>query len=129
MTKEEHIEYWVVTAEHDWDVAISLFESARYDWCLYLGHLVIEKLLKAHYVKTNDVVPPKIHDLRRLAEKVELDFTAEQLSFFEHTNNFNIEARYPNEKLTFYKMCTKEFTEEKFKLIEEMYKWLRSRIV
>jgi HEPN domain-containing protein len=104
MTKEEHIEYWVVTAAHDWDVAISLFESARYDWCLYIGHLVIEKLLKAHYVKTTDEVPPKIHNLTILANKTDLKLSDTQLDFLDDFNRYNMETRYPNEKLTFYKM-------------------------
>ncbi|MCG8603545.1 HEPN domain-containing protein, partial [bacterium] len=28
-----------------------LFEKEDYHWALYIGHLVIEKLLKAYYVK------------------------------------------------------------------------------
>ena len=42
MTKEEHIAYWLKTAEHDWDTANHLFETGRHDWCLFISHLVIE---------------------------------------------------------------------------------------
>jgi hypothetical protein len=64
-----------------------------------------------------------------LVKKTDLELSDTQLDFLDDFNRYNMETRYPNEKLTFYKMCTKEFTEEKFKLIEEMYLWLKSRIV
>ena len=40
MTKEEHIAYWLKSAEHDLNAAESLFQSGKYDWCLFIGHLV-----------------------------------------------------------------------------------------
>ena len=36
----------------------------------------------------------------------------------------HIEARYPDQKYNFYKLCTKDFTEEYFYKIKEIYKWL-----
>ncbi len=47
MTKQEHIAYWLKSAEHDLEAANSIFASGRYDWCLFVAHLVIEKVLKA----------------------------------------------------------------------------------
>jgi len=54
MTKEEHIAYWLKTAEHDFEVANHLFETGRYDWCLFISHLVIEKALKAFWVRDSE---------------------------------------------------------------------------
>lgn len=48
MTKEEHITYWLERAAHDLETAESLFQSEKYDWCLFLAHLVLEKSLKAN---------------------------------------------------------------------------------
>ncbi|HED08412.1 MAG TPA: HEPN domain-containing protein [Ignavibacteria bacterium] len=68
MTQEEHIKYWLDSAEHDLDTANTLFSSGKYDWCLFISHLVLEKLLKAFYVKNNhNKIPPKTHNLVRLA--------------------------------------------------------------
>ncbi|MCL5991614.1 MAG: HEPN domain-containing protein [Bacteroidetes bacterium] len=128
MTKEENISYWLNSANHDLDTAKVLFESGRYDWCLFIGHLVIEKILKAHYVNDIDKVPPKIHDLVRLSRYINIEFNEERLKILERFNDFHIEARYPDEKLEFYKICTKEFTESNFKKIEEMYQWLLSKL-
>jgi hypothetical protein len=40
------------------DVAETLFQNEKYDWCLFIAHLVLEKTLKAFYVLVNS--PKKI---------------------------------------------------------------------
>ncbi|MEW6419598.1 MAG: HEPN domain-containing protein [Nitrospirota bacterium] len=72
MDKKEHIEYWLNSAEHDLDVAETLFQNKKYDWCLFIGHLVIEKVLKAFYVRDTSESPPWIHNLLRLSENIDL---------------------------------------------------------
>ena len=129
MTKIEHIQYWLDVAVHDLDTAESLFQSEKYDWCLFLGHLVLEKMLKALYVKTNtDNFPPKIHNLLRLAELSSLTVTTEQQEFFDDVNEFNLTARYSDYKEAFYKRCTRAYTEPYFIGIKENYAWLTSLI-
>jgi HEPN domain-containing protein len=60
MELNDHIRFWLNSAEHDLDTANSLFSNGKYDWCLFLGHLVLEKALKAVYVKDNkNRLPPK----------------------------------------------------------------------
>ncbi len=90
--------------------------------------MVLEKILKAHYVKDNHKVPPKIHDLVRLAESTNLKLTKKQEEFLFVVNTFNIEARYPEDKLKFYKVCTKEFADEHLTKIKDLYLWLKSQI-
>ncbi len=53
--------YWVNSANHDLDVSEALFQSGKYDWCLFIAHLVLEKILKAVYVKNKRVplISPK----------------------------------------------------------------------
>lgn len=43
MDKEERIEYWLNLAVHDLDVFETLFQNEKYDWCLFIGHLVIDQ--------------------------------------------------------------------------------------
>jgi HEPN domain-containing protein len=43
MERAKHIAYWLKSAEHDLESAETLFQHQRYDWCLFLGHLIIEK--------------------------------------------------------------------------------------
>jgi HEPN domain-containing protein len=126
MTVEDQIQYWLHAAEHDLPVAESLFSTAKFDWCLFIGHLVLEKTLKAHVVKATQLTPPKTHDLLRLASITSIAFKEEQLKFLETANAFNLEARYPDEKFSFSQLCTREFTERNFTLLKEMYQWLLS---
>ncbi len=47
MTNSEHINYWIDSAEYDLDSAFEIFEVGRYSWSLFIGHLALEKVLKA----------------------------------------------------------------------------------
>ncbi|OGW49071.1 MAG: hypothetical protein A2Z50_00540 [Nitrospirae bacterium RBG_19FT_COMBO_42_15] len=125
MTMQEKVHYWIKSAENDWIVAGHLFEKADYPYSLFFGHLTIEKLLKALFIKKFNAPPPYTHSLVYLAEKAELNISPERLEFLEVVTDFNLEARYPDERFNFYKKCTKEFTETNLKKIEEFKEWLQ----
>jgi len=60
MEKQDHIKYWIETSEHDLIASVSIFETGKYDWSLFIAHLELEKLLKAFWVKNNEgLYPPK----------------------------------------------------------------------
>lgn len=129
MTKREELTaYWLKSAESDLVVAEHLFEKGDYHYCLFIGHLVLEKALKAFYVKKKDENAPFKHSLSLLAEKTGLELTEVQETFLEEVTDFNIEARYPDIKFSFYKRCTKEFTGKYFREIKEFYRWLKEKI-
>ena len=67
---DKMIKYWLDSSEEDFVTMITLFENKRYCWSLFIGHLMIEKLLKSLFVKLNNDYPPYIHNLFRLAEKL-----------------------------------------------------------
>lgn len=126
--KEELIAYWQKSAETDLVVAEHLFEKGDYHYCLFIGHLVLEKTLKALYAKRIDLNVPYKHSLPLLAQKAEIELSEKQEAFLEDVSDFNIEARYPDIKFSFFKRCTKEFTDDYFKRIKEFYKWLKIKI-
>ena len=123
MDKKEHIQYWIKSSEHDLETAETLFQQAKYDWCLFIGHLVLEKILKAIFVKRSKEknFPPKIHNLLKLAELSDLNLSDEIKLDLINFNDFNIEIRYPDYKLQFYKKCDETFTKNKFAKIKEIY--------
>ncbi len=127
-TKETLIDYWLKSAASDMEVAGHLFEKGDYHYCLFFGHLVLEKALKALYVKNVNSNPPFKHSLPLLAEKGQLILTRDQETFLEEVTDFNMEARYPDIKFSFYKKCTKEFTEKYLNQIKEFYQWLKTLI-
>lgn len=124
MNKKEKLTYWIRSAENDWIVAGHLFEKKDYPYALFFGHLTIEKLLKALFVNKFDEPPPFTHRLTYLAEKISLDMPLKKMEMLEIITDFNLEARYPDEKFSFYKKCTNKFTEANLKKIEELKKWL-----
>jgi len=104
MEKNQYIEYWLTSAAHDLDVAETLFQTKKYDWCLFVGHLVIEKALKAFFIRDVGEVPPRIHNLLKLADATALQLLEEQKQFLGEINLFNIETRYPDRKSKFYQL-------------------------
>ena len=129
MKREEIIHYWIKSSDEDFEVMIDLFNLKKYSYALFFGHLVIEKLLKAYYVKNVEINVPKIHVLLKLADKSNIELTDEQKVMLKNFNTFNIKARYDDFKKKFYEKCDKEFTNEHIEKIKEMRKWLRAGIV
>ena len=84
----------------------------------------LEKLLKAVFTKSEDKTPPFSHNLVYLAEKAGLVLNEEKMELLEEITDFNLEARYPDEKFSFYKKSTKEFTVNKLVGIKEIREWL-----
>ncbi|MBN1615068.1 MAG: HEPN domain-containing protein [Deltaproteobacteria bacterium] len=125
---EKHAEYWLAESEKDLPVAESMLEREHYTWSLFIGHLVLEKVLKAIYVNEKHNVAPRIHDLVKLAKSTSLDLTEEQLVFLSEVSDFNLEARYPDEKHQFAVKCTREFTTNYLKRIKEMHVWLKRQM-
>ncbi len=124
----KQVDYWEKSAELDLDTPKSLMKSKKFDWALFMGHLVLEKILKAIYVKKKETFPPKTHNLLLLIKEIEIQISEEDSDFFEEVNTFNISTRYPDDQLKFYQLCTKEFTREKFEKIKEKYKWLKKEV-
>ncbi|MBU1179422.1 HEPN domain-containing protein [Patescibacteria group bacterium] len=125
---KELINYWKKTAEHSYDTMLALYKSKRYSDCLFYGHLVLEKILKGHVVKTTKKQTPYIHDLVRLAAIAELDLGEEIIDFLDDVNKFNLRTRYPEYRLRLYKACTKEFTKKMLDKIIQTYKMLCQKL-
>ena len=121
-------QYWVTTSSEDYKVMLHLLEKKDYAYALFFGHLLIEKLLKAVYCAINQKHAPYKHNLVSLAQEAHLEISENQQLDLEAITRFNIEARYPDLKLSFYNLCTKEFTEEYVKKIEDLRKWLLTKI-
>ena len=57
----------------------------------------MEKMLKAMYVKNVGKLPPRIHDIVRMADMANVEFDEPTLEFMDSINTFNISTRYPDE--------------------------------
>jgi len=108
---------------------LTLYENKKFNWALFVGHLMMEKLLKALYVKINNDYPPFIHNLLRLAEKCNLELNDDQRMFFVTITAFNINARYDDYKLSFQKKCTPEFTGIWIEKLKIYRTWIKKLII
>ncbi|WP_418314662.1 HEPN domain-containing protein [Salicibibacter kimchii] len=106
----------------------NLYKSKDFHWCLFMGHLVIEKLLKAVYVSKFFSYPPRIHNLLRLAEKSNLQISEEQANELDMLTTFNINARYPDYKQSIYRKSTEAFTAKHIEKIKELRTCLHSEL-
>ena len=108
-----------------------LYKGKKNSYCLFFGHLVIEKLLKGLYAKNNKENPYTIksHNLLALAEKCKLELSDEQIEKLQIITQFNISARYDDYKETFNKKCTDEYTEKQVENIEEVRAWLKKLLM
>lgn len=105
-----------------------LFQTGNNHWALFLGHLVIEKLLKGLYIKEKSELPPLTHDLRRIYETSVHDLDSERRVIFDSISRFNINARYDDYKQSFYKLCTVDFTKEWIEKIKECRIWIKKKL-
>ena len=123
------MEYWIKSSDEDYDVMKVMVENKKNTWSLFLGHLVIEKLLKGLYAKNNPENPiaPKIHNLILLSQKANIEVPTEIREKIQTINTFNISARYDDYKENFKQKCTDEYTMEQIKNIEEVQKWLKKQ--
>jgi HEPN domain-containing protein len=129
MTIDEHIEYWVKNSLIDLKSSSNMLTAGIFDWCLFVGHLALEKMLKAHWVKANQQsIPPKIHNLMKLAELAKIELTENQIEFFRIVNQFHLEARYQDYKDEFRTIATKKFETENLQKINEVFEWLKFQI-
>ena len=126
MNNIDLMNYWIESANEDYNVMLDLKEKNRNTYCLFFWQMVIEKVLKALYAKNNKGAPyaPKTHDLLYLAEKLNLELTEEQEVTLNEITTFNLSTRYDDYKRAFYNKCTDEYTEEQINKIKEVKAWL-----
>jgi HEPN domain-containing protein len=93
-----------------------------------MGHIVIERLLKACIVKKSQKHAPFTHDLTKLADISGLSFPEEYLDWLDTITTFNLNARYDSYKEAFYKKCTFQFTTEWIEKIKKLQSWIKERL-
>lgn len=122
---EKIVKHWIDTSEEDFQTMLSLYDSKSYGWSLFLGHISVEKLLKAFYVSKYKKHAPFLHNLYRLAELSNINMTDEQSDWLDKVTTFNLNARYDDYKREFYALCTVEFTKEWIEKIKILRSWIK----
>jgi len=123
------VKYWTEMSDNDFETMIDLYSMKRFNWALFLGHLVIEKLIKAVFVLKNRKHPPFIHDLLKLITKCNIQITEEQMDMLDTITTFNINARYDDYKSAFHKKCTPEYSQIWINNIKTLRVWIKEMLL
>ncbi len=122
---EKQIAYWRTGALESMDDAAYLVNGGRISLGLFAAHLSIEKAMKAHVVKITKKMPPKIHDLLRLAEIGQVTISLAQADFLSKMNLYQIEGRYADQA---FQIPSLQKTKEHLKYAKEIMEWLISQL-
>lgn len=122
---QKQIAYWSNGSEEDLDAARDLLRQKHYRHSMFFAHLAIEKILKAHVVKKTKRMPPKIHNLARLAEIAELKLDEARTRILLEFDVYQLAGRYPDSAQA--KIDVKTATRE-FSTAEGMVEWLRNQL-
>jgi HEPN domain-containing protein len=124
MNREKQIAYWRGSAWEDLHAARVLMEKDCYRHGLFFAPLALEKLLKAHVVRSTAAIPPKIHILPRLAELANLILPDSFAAFIKRFDRYEIVARYPDSVVPHMDAIR---AQKLMATAEEVYQWLTAQ--
>ena len=88
---------WIALADYDLETAGHMLATGRFLYVVFLCHLALEKMLKAHVTEVTQTIPVKTHDLIYLIKKCGLELPQEHLEFIGKINTASIPTRYPED--------------------------------
>ncbi|MBI4556518.1 MAG: HEPN domain-containing protein [Candidatus Hydrogenedentes bacterium] len=121
---EKHAAHWRDGAREEWEVACELLERGRIRHGLFLAHLALEKALKAQVCRHTGEVPPRIHNLPKLATLAGVNLGHEQSALLAEMNAFCQIGRYPGMEVP---LPGREKLESLRKNCESLLQWLTTQ--
>ena len=96
----------------------------------FFCHLVAEKALKAAISEATDTVPPRTHDLHRLASLSGIldELNDEHLDLLDKLNPLQIEARYPEYKSKIASSMNKNYCTGLLEETEGLLCWIKQKL-
>lgn len=124
MLKETKV--WLNLADEHFKDADLLFKHRHFSGCVYFCHQTLEKILKACIVEFVRKIPPKHHDLDRLAEATKIDFLKKYHKQLKLLTRDFWNVRYADFRKYKYDIKTK--VEPIFVLTKEVYLCLKKKL-
>ena len=123
-------EYWLELCDDDLLTAKALFQSKRYLHMGFFCHLIAEKALKAVIAHKTDEIPPRLHDLDRLAVLggISESLSEEQCGLLNKLTPLQIEARYPEYKERIMRTLTPTVCEQLLEQTEGFLCWIKQQL-
>ena len=130
MNTNEKVKYWLDLATTDLGAAKAMLKSKYYLHVGFMCHLTIEKSLKAAITHFTDEIPPKIHQLVKLATKANLHekMSEEQRELLRELNPLNIEGRYPEYKEGMAQTLNNDKCVQLIERTEDLLCWIKQQL-
>jgi HEPN domain-containing protein len=125
MDVQKQVDYWVASSDEDFAAAESLLEKGHLRHSLFFAHLAIEKMLKALVTKQTKDIPPRIHNLVRLAEIADLKLDQEQELPLREFGVYQLQGRYPDSEEV---SLGSSFANEEISRARRMLSWLKRQL-
>ncbi len=116
---------WIALSDYDLETARHMLTTGRYLYVVFMCHLAIEKILKAHVTEITQTVPAKTHDLIYLIKKSGLALPQSYLEFIGKINNASIPTRYPEDLQRMLEQYPDSVARDYLKMTEEVVRWLK----
>ena len=125
---QKQVDFFILEAKRHFKTAVSLYKGKHYDWSLFVGHLTLEKLLKAAVIEATNKPAPYIHNLQELAKRARLELSVQQIADLGEITTFNLAVRYEAEQYAFYKKCAAAYAKKWLRKIEKFKLWLEKNL-
>jgi len=117
---------WSDRARYDLETARVMLASGRYLYVVFCCQQAVEKALKAVIVRKTGALPPRVHNLLRLAEAAGAQPDQEQNRFLGELSAYYIQSRYPEEIEIADSSISRELAEDVMKNTEQVVRWVLS---
>ncbi|RPH85275.1 MAG: HEPN domain-containing protein [Desulfobacteraceae bacterium] len=121
-------EQWFKQAQYDLSTAEAMFDAKKYIYVIFMCHLAIEKALKGLYSKKFGNIPPKVHNLLFLLEKIGVSLPSPLSETVFELNRASIPTRYPEDLQQMKKDYPRQKSEQLLVQSKEVLKWLKKEL-
>lgn len=118
------VQQWITLSDYDVKTAEAMLRSKRYLYVLFCCQQAIEKRLKGYVTLATKLMPPKTHDLLRLAGLARIPLEEERELFLRRLNNYYIGTRYPEEVNALARELTSTLAKKYLNDTKECLTWL-----
>ena len=126
----DKVDYWLELCDDDLKAAKAMLKSENFLWAGFICHLVAEKALKAAIASIIKEVPPKTHDLPKLANKTGIcgDLPEAYRNLLNKLTPLQIETRYPEYKEKISELLTEKYCVDLLKETEGFLCWIKKKL-
>lgn len=115
---------WVQQSRYDFDTAEAMLASGRYLYVLFCCQQAVEKAIKAIIALRSGEMPPRLHNLMRLAQRAGLAVNEQRADRLRMLTGYYVQTRYPEEIRNLASGVDRRLAEEALGQTGELLEWL-----